>query len=76
MPLVPGSESSWNFRSWEQKFLGAKVLGTFAPSSTVRDISVPPFQRHRLGATVSALTVSALGHFGTGVSAPDVSARQ
>jgi len=34
---------------------------------TVRDISAPPFRRWDF---------SALGHFGTGVSAPDVSARQ
>ena len=34
--------------------------------STEQDISAPPFRRHRLGATVSALTVSALGHLGTG----------
>jgi len=26
-PKVPGSESSWNFRSWEQMFQGAKVPG-------------------------------------------------
>jgi len=53
---VPGSESSlessWNFRSRERKFLGAKVLGTFAPS----EISIPWYFRFRerkfLGAKV------------------------
>jgi len=37
---------------------------------TVRDISAPPSRRHRLGATVSALTVLALGLLGAGTLRP------
>ena len=31
---VPGSESSWNFRSWERMFQGAKVPGSESVTST------------------------------------------
>jgi len=40
----------------------------------LRTVRYVTFRRRRFGATVSALTVSALGHLGTGVSVPDVSA--
>ena len=40
----------------------------FGVRATEQDISAPPFRRHRLGATVSALTVSALGLLGAGTS--------